>query len=255
MRRGMKGNSVVNRKSGGFTIIGMMLGLTVMAIVGSASLAFFNRFRVCNGESEVENQAKRVIKGIVNYKDYYGIWPYFGDANGEPERSTYGLVDYVFPVGNWFEVQTYDHYLPAILSGENRFGCNPLGQCFETFSESERKGKKIHRFWLYLREKNPSNLKELREPYRLWERLARRITGKDEYGNDVLEKITKAPAGEICGDEALFYIPKPNETLEWQPDASERMVEWSDDGTQKKRNTGSYDFFLQEEMPMFPERN
>ena len=255
MRHGMEGDAVLNRKSGGFTIIGMMLSLTVTAIVGSALLAFFNRFRVCNGESEVKDQARRVAKGLTEYKGCYGIWPYFGDENGEPERSTYGLVDYVFPVGNWFEVQTYSEYLPAILSGETRFGCNPLGRRFETFSESERKGKKIHRFWLYLREKNPSNLKELNEPIRLWKRLARKITGKDKDGNDILKKIAKVPVDEICGDEALFYIPKPNETLEWQPDASERMVEWSDDGTQKKRNTGSYDFFLQEEMPMFPERD
>ena len=244
MRRGMKGNSVVNRKSGGFTLIGVMLSLTVMAIIGSASLAFCNWFRVWQEESTPATQAWRVVNGLTGYKDYYGIWPYFGDENGAPERSTCRLVDYVFPVGNWFEVQAYSEYLPAILSGENRFGCNPHEMCFKLFSDAERKGKKIHRFWLYLREKNPSNLKELNKPIRLWKELAREITReKDEYGNDVLKEIAKVPVDEICGDGALFYIPKPDETLEWQPDASERMVEWSDDGTQKKRDTGPYGLF------------
>ena len=229
----MERNLVPGRKSGGFTLIGVMLGLTVMALIGSASLAFCNWLRVCNGESEVKDQAKRVVNGLTNYKDYYGIWPYFGDANGEPERSTYGLIDYVFPVGNWFEVQFYGDCLPAVLSGENRFGCNPLGQCFETFSENERKGEKIHRFWIYLREKNPSNLEELREPFQLWERLARKITGKDEYGNDITEGIASVPADEICGDEALFYIPKKDEKLDWQPMA-QRREDWEDGGRKRR---------------------
>lgn len=244
MRHDTEGNSVLNRKSGGFTLIGVMLSLTVMAMIGSASLAFFNRFRVCNGISEVKEQAERVVRGMTNYKDCYGIWPYFGDENGEPIRSKYGAVDYVFPVDNWIEIERYAHELPAILSGENRYGCNPRRQCFETFSEGERKGEKMYRFWVYLRGRMAESTEEFNRPYRLWRRLAVKVVGKDEYNNDITEEITNVPFDEICGDEALFYIPKKDEKLRWQPMAQGREG-WEDGGRKRRsKNAEQHNCFL-----------
>lgn len=222
MRHGMEGNSVPNRKSGGFTLIGVMLGLTVMAIIGSASLAFCNWFRTCNGESKVKDQAERVVRGITNYKDFYGIWPYFGETNGEPKRSKYGSVDYVFPVDNWIEIKRYAHELPAVLSGENRFGCNPHEMCFERFPDDERNGENIHRFWIYLRGKRAESTEEFNRPYQLWKKVTVKVIGKGEYNDDITEEMTRVPFDEICGDEALFYIPKKDEKLHWQPMAEGR---------------------------------
>lgn len=238
------GTDEVSGRQSGFTLIGVMLSLTVMAMIGSVSLVFCNRFRVCNGQSEVKNQAERMVRGMTNYKDYYGIWPYFGDANGEPKRSKYGAVDYVFPVDNWIEVTRYAHELPAILSGENRYGCNPLRQCFETFSESERNGENVHRFWIYLRGKRAENTEEFNRPYRLWGQVVVKAVGKDEYNNDITEEITSVPVDEIWGDEALFYIPKKDEKLHWQPMAQGREG-WEDGGRKRRsQNTEQQDVFL-----------
>ncbi|MBR1843755.1 MAG: hypothetical protein IJ793_02690 [Opitutales bacterium] len=244
MRHGTERNLVPNRKSGGFTIIGMMLSLTVTAIVGSALLAFFNRFRVCNGESEVKDQARRVAEGLTNYKNYYGIWPYFGDANGEPKKGKYGAVDYVFPVDNWIEVTRYAHELPAVLSGENRYGCNPLKKRFGEFSENEKKGEEIHRFWIYLRSKRSESTEEFNRPYRLWGQVVVKVVGKNEYNNDITQEIPNVPVDEIWGDEVLFYIPKKDEKLHWQPMAQGREG-WEDGGRKRRsQNTEQQDCFL-----------
>lgn len=234
MRHGTEGDAVLNRKSDGFTLIGVMLSLTVAAIIGSVSLAFCNRFRTCNGESEVKNQAERVIRGMANYKDFYGHCPCFRERNGEPKRSMYGAVDYVFPVDNWIEVERYARELPAILSGENRYGCNPIEQCFESFSDAERKGENIHRFWIYLRERRAESTEEFNRPYRLWKQVTVKVIGKDEYNNDVTEKPASVPVDEIYGDEVLFYIPKKGEKLHWQPMAQGREG-WEDGGRRRRR--------------------
>ena len=245
MRHGMEGDAVLNRKSGGFTIIGMMLSLTVTAIVGSALLAFFNRFRVCNGESEVKDQVRRVEKGLTEYKGCYGIWPYFGDENGEPKRGKYGAVDYVFPVDNWIEVTRYAHELPAVLSGENRYGCNPLKKCFGVFSESERKGEKIHRFWIYLRGKRSEE--EFNRPYRLLEQLGIKVVkieASDGNIEEVEESMGNVSVDDIYyGEEVLFYIPKKDEKLHWQPMAQGREG-WEDGGKRRSQKVEQQDCFL-----------
>lgn len=235
-------NAVSDRRSG-FTLPGVLLSLTVMAILGSISLAFGRWFCACQQADKVEDQARRVVTGLTNYKDDYGFWPYFGDENGEPKRSKYGAVDYVFPVDNWIEVTRYACELPAILSGENRYGCNPREKCFEVFSDDERKGEKVYRFWIYLRGERAESTEELNRPYRLWKQLAvkvRKIRASVGDCEEVEEAMESVPVDEIYhGGEALFYIPKKDEKLHWQPDgARERTIEWSDNGRKRKENSG-----------------
>ena len=192
-----------NRKRNGFTLIEMVLCMTVMSVVGGVSCSVYKWVRAWQEKVNVADQGWRVIRGIMNYKDHYGVWPCLMKENGAPKTSRYGAVDYVFPVGNWFEFDRYANELPAVLSGENTLGCNPSGICFQTFSDAERSGEEVARFWLYFRGSD----EEPQRAFNLWKAMTQKVD---------------CPIDRIFGDEALFYVPKEDEILKWSPSACRR---------------------------------